>query len=278
MFASSRTAVVPRGFRLVRSVSVTRGGGFFVAVEPTVDLAEFDQTYRLEHEQRFTPERTGQEVDVLIEVLKLNPLERVLDLGCGWGRHLSELKKRGFENLVGVDVQGAFLASVEGVTMLEGDAARLEFEAEFDAVYCAFSALLSTPDAASRVFSSVAKALKPGGRFLFDVTNRERLVQAGTSRSWRGGDRLPGLTQLPWVLEETRFDLSTGAQVISQTRVYPDGHTETRTPTRFHYTLAELVRLLQTAGLTVMDVYGDWQLNPYTAESPRTLLVSRKDT
>ena len=240
-------------------------------VKPTVNLAEFDQTYRLEHEQRFTPERTGREVDVLIEVLGLNPSERVLDLGCGWGRHLAELKKRGFENLVGVDVQGAFLEPVEGVTMLEGYAAQLEFEAEFDAVYCAFSALLSTPDAAQNVFSAVSRALKPGGRFLFDVTNRERLVQAEPSRSWRGGDGLP------WVLEETRFDLLTGAQVISQTRVYPGGHTETRTLTRFHYTLAELAQILQSAGLTVADVYGDWQLHPYTAESPRTLLIARKE-
>ncbi len=243
-------------------------------IRPTVNLAEFDQTYRLEHEQRFTPERTGREVDVLARVLELNPLERVLDLGCGWGRHLAELKKRGFKNLVGVDVQGAFLESLDGVTMLEGDAARLEFKSEFDAAYCAFSALLSAPDAAQNVFSAVARALKPGGRFLFDVTNREPLVQAGTSRSWRGGD---GLAELPWVLEESRFDLLTGAQFISQIRVYSGGHTETRTLTRFHYTLAELARLLQNAGLTVANVYGGWGLEPYTAESPRTLLVTRKE-
>ena len=237
----------------------------------TANLAEFDEVYRLEHEQRFTPERTGREVDVLVNVLELKPLERVLDLGCGWGRHLAELKRRGFENLVGIDVQGAFLEPLEGVTMLEGDAANLAFRAEFDAVYCAFSALLSTPDAASRVFSSVAKVLRPGGRFLFDVTNRERLVQANPSRSWRGGDGLP------WVLEETRFDLLTGAQTICQRRLLADGHSDERTLTRFHYPLSELDRLLQTAGLTVTDVYGDWHLNPYTAESPRTLLVVRKD-
>lgn len=114
--------------------------------------AEFDAVYRLEHVSRFTSERTGREVDVLVNVLELKPLERVLDLGCGWGRHLAELKRRGFENLVGVDVQGAFLEPVDGVTMLEGDASNLDFRGEFDAVYCAFSALLSTPDAAPQVF------------------------------------------------------------------------------------------------------------------------------
>lgn len=240
------------------------------------NLAEFDEVYRLEHEQRFTPERTEGEVDVLVRVLDLGPHERVLDLGCGWGRHLAELKKLGFENLVGVDAQGAFLEPIPGVTMLEGDAARLEFGAEFDAVYCAFNALFSAPDVsmsilvALSVFSGVAGALKPSGRFLFDTTNRERLVTNAPTRTWRGGG------DLPWVLEETCFDLLTCAQTIVQKRLFADGRSDERTLTRFHHTLAELVRLLQSAGLTVTDVYGDWQ-NPYTAQSARTMLLTRKD-
>lgn len=235
------------------------------------NLQEFDEVYRLEHVSRFTPERTGREVDVLVNVLKLKPLERVLDLGCGWGRHLAELKRRGFENLVGVDVQGAFLEPLDGVTMIEGDASKLEFRAEFDAAYCAFSALFSTPDTAPNVFAAVTRALKPGGRFLFDVTNRERLVRAEASRSWRGGNGLP------WTLEETRFDLLTGTQTILQKRLSADGRLDERTLIRFHYPLAELARLLQNAGLAVTDVYGDWQLSPYTAASSRTLLVAGKD-
>ena len=108
---------------------------------------EFSELYRREHALHFTPERTTLEVDTLVAALTLRPHERVLDLGCGWGRHLTELKQRGFTGLVGIDVQGAFLEPVDGVTMLAGDAGALEFENEFDAVYCAFSALfqLRTP-------------------------------------------------------------------------------------------------------------------------------------
>ena len=68
----------------------------------------------------------------------------------------------------------------------------------------------------------------------------------------------------------------TGAQTSCQRRLFVDGRSDERTLTRFHYTLAELARRLQNAGLTVTDVYGDWQLNPYTAENPRTLLIARK--
>ena len=236
-----------------------------------VTAGEFDELYRLEHTQHFTPERTRLEVDTLVRALDLTSAEHILDLGCGWGRHLAELRRRGFTNLVGVDVQGAFLEPLEGVTMLERDAVKLEFGAElgtkFDAVYCAFNALFSTPDAAVNVLKAVSKALKPGGRFLLDTQNRERLVQTEHARSWRGGG------ELPWLLEESRFNLLDGVQTIVQKRIFSDGHTEERTLTRYHYTLTELVNLARVAGLAFTAVYGDWHLGPYTTQSPRTMLT-----
>ena len=235
--------------------------------------SEFDEIYRLEHASHFTQERTEREVGTLIKALELKPTERILDLGCGWGRHLRELKRRGFTQLVGVDVREAFLEPLSGVVLLEQDATNLDFGAELDAVYCAFNALFSDADTAPQVFKAVARALKPGGRFLLDTSNRERLAQAATPvRSWRGGG------ELPWLLEESYFELWTGAQHIRQRRIFADAHTEERTLTRYHYTLAELIKLCNAAGLTVSDVYGDWQLTPYTLEGPRTMLVTRKDT
>lgn len=249
------------------------------------DKDEFDALYRLEHALHFTRESTACEVDVLTQALELKPAERILDLGCGWGRHLAELRRRGFTQLVGVDVQGAFLEPFEGVVLLEREATHLGFEAEFGAIYCAFNALFSDADTAPQVFKAVSKALKPGGCFLLDTSNRERLAQAeNPTRSWRESTptragQVPLLRggELPWLLEESRFELWTGVQHITQRRIFTDGHTEERFLTRFHYTLAELINLCNAAGLTVRDVYGDWQFNPYTAQSPRMMLVAGKD-
>lgn len=237
----------------------------------TVSPDEFDAVYRLEHEARFTEARTELEVDALVQVLGLGTSERILDLACGWGRHLRELKRRGFGALVGVDVQGAFLEPIRGVTLLARDAADLEFDSEFDAVYCVANGLFSDPDAAARVLRGVARALKPQGRFLLDTSNREKVVQAGSSRSWRGGG------ELPWILEETHFDLRTGAQHIEQRRLFEDGRTQARTLTRFHYTLSELSERARAAGLSLREVYGDWRLEPYTQTSPRMIVLAEKD-
>ncbi|ADI15801.1 class I SAM-dependent methyltransferase [Truepera radiovictrix] len=249
----------------------------------TVDLSEFDTVYRLEHEARFTAARTRLEVDALVRVLGLQPTERILDLACGWGRHLRELKRRGFGALVGVDVQGAFLEPIEGVTLFEQDATRLEFEDAFDAVYCVANGLFADPNAAARVLRGVARALKPQGRFLLDTSNRERLVQAGTTRSWRKAAPpraelapLLGGGELPWILEEAHFDLRTGAQHLEQQRIFADGRCQTRRLTRFHYTLSELSERAHAAGFDVHEVYGDWTLAPYTPVSPRMIVLLTK--
>ncbi len=253
-----------RGVRLVRT-RYFGGGGF--AVINRVDPGEFDAIYRLEHEARFTAARTTREVDVLVDVLGLQPSERILDLACGWGRHLRELKRRGFKELVGVDVQGAFLEPIGGVALLAQDATQLELEGAFDAAYCVANGLFTAPEAAAQVLQGVARALRPQGRFLLDTSNRERLVQAGSTRSWRGGGALP------WILEASRFDLRTGAQHLEQRRLFADGRCETRHLTRFHYTLTELAERARAAGFGVREVYGDWTLAPYTPSSPRMLML-----
>ncbi len=241
--------------------------------------SEFDAVYRLEHEAQFTPERSSREADALIRALNLRPGERILDVACGWGRHLKELKLRGFTDLTGVDVQGAFLEPIARVKLLACDATALDLGATFDAAYCVANGFFSEADSAERVLWEVAHALKPKGRFLLDTTNHGRLVQAGPTRSWRGGDTLP------WILEESHFDLRTGAQRLEQRRILEDGRaeiktetrTETRTLTRFHYTLAETVKLFCVAGLSVREVYGDWTLEPYTLHSPRMIVLADKE-
>src|SRR6476646_2231784 len=49
-------------------------------------------------------ERTRREVDFAVERLELAPGARVLDVGCGHGRHSLELARRGF-GVVGVDLR-----------------------------------------------------------------------------------------------------------------------------------------------------------------------------
>jgi SAM-dependent methyltransferase len=114
---------------------------------------------------------TVQEVDAIVEWLGLVPGERVLDVGCGPGRHSLELARRGIET-VGVDISERFVAiareSASGLASFERmDARRLPFVEEFDAAIClcqgAFGLMTADGDDVT-VLAGIARALKPGGR------------------------------------------------------------------------------------------------------------------
>ncbi|HEX8582053.1 MAG TPA: class I SAM-dependent methyltransferase, partial [Acidimicrobiales bacterium] len=80
---------------------------------------------------------TAQEVAFLVDVLGLRPGQRVLDVGCGPGRHAHALARLGVE-VVGVDVSARFVDLARrdappGATFVRADARDLAFDAEFDA-------------------------------------------------------------------------------------------------------------------------------------------------
>ena len=91
--------------------------------------------------------------------------ERILDLGCGDGVLTAELISRGAQ-VVGVDTSDDLLraATKRGLDVRHMDGQALQFDAEFDAVFS--NAALHWMRDGAAVASGVARALKPGGRFV----------------------------------------------------------------------------------------------------------------
>ena len=120
---------------------------------------------------------TVSEVDTLVDVLDLVPGGRVLDVGCGPGRHSHELARRGYE-VVGLDTSETFVAlarrdAPRGATFVHGDARTMSFDSEFDAAISlcqgAFG-LAGGPgsdtavlDPDSAVLDRIVAAVRPGG-------------------------------------------------------------------------------------------------------------------
>lgn len=121
---------------------------------------------------------TEQEVAFLVDELGLEPGMRVLDVGCGPGRHAHALGRRGIA-VHGVDISERFVAlarheAPEGVTFERLDARHLAFDGAFDAAISlcqgAFGlaaggpAGLAATDPDAVVLDGIARALRPGGR------------------------------------------------------------------------------------------------------------------
>src|SRR5688572_16337634 len=101
----------------------------------------------------------------LIELLQLQPGQRVLDLGCGDGFLTRKLVERGFR-VLGVDAspQQVEAARALGLSAQVKDGEALDFEAEFDAVFS--NATLHWLKRTERMAQGVARALVPGGQFV----------------------------------------------------------------------------------------------------------------
>ena len=122
---------------------------------------------------------------VRYELLGIQPGERVLDLGCGFGRHAFESMRRGahvvacdFSLAELKDVRGMFAAIREdeaatlpegaGGSATNGDATRLPFaDASFDRII-ASEVLEHIPDDTA-AFRELARVLKPGGTLAVTV-------------------------------------------------------------------------------------------------------------
>src|SRR4051794_28908573 len=115
---------------------------------------------------------TEQEVEYLVGALGLEPGQRVLDVGCGPGRHSLALARRGFD-VVGLDLSPHFVTLARDAACAESLAAEFEqcdvrtlaVDGEFDAVLCLCQGgfgLLGGRDEVD-VFGRIARAARVGG-------------------------------------------------------------------------------------------------------------------
>ena len=228
----------------------------------------------------FTPDRAAREAAFAQRALSLKPGDEVLDLACGQGRHAVLLAKAGLQ-VTGLDLQADYLdmakesARAAGVSIgtVRADMRMIPFDARFDAIMNMFTAFgyLESEDDDMEVLRQVAKALKPGGRFLLDMINREWVVDNYIQNEWRSEP------DGSLVLEHRELDLMTSRNHVSFTIVSPDGkRRESVGHNARLYTLTEMRRSMERAGLEVTATYGGYEGDPYTITTRRMIVVARK--
>jgi hypothetical protein len=113
--------------------------------------------------------------------------------------------------------------------------------------------------------------LRPGGRLLLDVSNRDWLLTHPQQRTW--SQREDGAL----LMEEVSLDLRTSRVTSRLTLILPDqGAGPVKQFDLRAYTCAELTALLHRAGLDVREVWGGADRSAYSAESRRLILLAEK--
>ena len=238
----------------------------------------FDERYDETHRE-IEALTTAGEVAGVTAWLDLRPGMRVLDVPCGAGRHAVELAARGIE-VTGLDLSERMLARARdraarrGVTVewVQGDMREIPWVDRFDAVINLFNSFgYFGDDGDRRALTGMVRALRPGGRQLLDLPNRDCYVNQVPPSYWDE-------TSTHWVLCAFRFDARTGTAVIDYTFVPKGGGVPEHRETRMRwYTLPELEAWLREAGAAVEAVYGDWDGSPFEGDSPRMIIIAGRE-
>ncbi len=124
-------------------------------------------------------DRTLAEVDFVARHLPLGEYGFILDLCCGSGRHAADLAHRGY-NLIGVDANESAIQRAQALNLKRAqfyvqDMRHVdELGMTFDAVVNLWHSFgYFDDDANQQVIQSLAHILRPGGRLIFDIYNRD---------------------------------------------------------------------------------------------------------
>jgi len=205
---------------------------------------EFFEEMGIEYEDYCFTQNTENEVQWMIKEFLTNPEMKILDVGCGTGRHAINLATKGYKNITAVDLSPSMIRAAKETA--EGknvqvdfrlcDARELPFENEFDAAIClcegAFG-LLENDTENYKILKAVHKSLKKHGIFILTTLNlfrdgkfdpmtcrtemeMEIIGKDGQKKILICSDRSYSFPELKWVLEQHGFEVILGANPFTK--------------------------------------------------------------
>lgn len=194
----------------------------------------------------------------------------LVELAIGNGRVAIPVARATGQAVIGIDSSPAMLAQARasaleaGVTLdlRQGDMRDFELEEPAGLIYCPFRALLHLPTWADRrrTFERVATALRPGGRFAWNVFAFDHRIAA----------RLDGQHVDQPVPHSVHYDVADNRIDLTLA--------EGGTSSLWWATKNEWLGLLDVAGLDLEALYGSFDRGPLTDSSGEYIFVAVRPT
>ncbi len=222
---------------------------------------ELFTNYANQYENESFTKGTLGEVDFIEKEIDFRRSSKILDIGCGTGRHTIELARRGY-SLTGIDLSESMLAKARQkaqqgglkVEFVQSDARALKFVNEFDLaiMMCegGFS-LMETDEMNYAILQSAAKALRENGKFIFTALCA-LFPLFHSIKDFLDAAKVEGTT----ACEGNSFDLMTFRDTSVTSVVDDSGNKKELHCSERFYVPSEITWLLKSLGFTTIDIYG----------------------
>ena len=220
----------------------------------------FENYAQVYDNENFTKGTLG-ECDFIEKELNFDKSLKILDVGCGTGRHAIELTKRGY-NVTGIDLSESQLKRAKEKAKAENliidfqrqDARNLPFDGEFDVaiMLCegGFS-LMETDEMNFDILKNVTKSLKPQAKLIFTTLN-------GLFPLYHSVDdfHASAVEEGNSICKNNTFDLMTfrGHDIVEFED--DDGNKNTLECNERYYVPSEITWLLKSLGYKTIDIFG----------------------
>jgi len=235
------------------------------------------------------PEQTTAEAEFLIQNLNCEVGAHVLDVPCGNGRLTFELANRGYR-VTGVDIAeefieearsrkaelinppanagGSDLSASISVKFILGDMRNIEGLGVYDGAFCFGNSFgfLEYADM-EKFLAGVARALKPGARFLVNTAMAaESVLPDFEEQSCHEMGDIVMTIKERYLAEESCVD--------SEYIFERNGEIDSRKAKHWIYTVAEIRRMLERAGFEVLHCFGSLKGEAFKLGSRELFVVS----
>ncbi len=223
-------------------------------------------------------EEAARLVQLLEDILSLEKCSKILDLGCGRGRHSIKLNRKGY-HVTGIDLSEQAIATAreKKVTL---DLKNIRFEVrdmrnplpeKFDAIVNLFTTFgyFKTDEENAGVLKSVKKMLEPQGIFVLDYLNARKVKT--DYQSYDEGN-------FQDIHYEIRRYISNNSIIkeieFSGDRI--DGKKEYSERVKL-YDLSWFEKEMAKHEMHIDHIYGDYKGNDFDPDtSPRMLIISKR--
>ena len=219
------------------------------------------ENYAEKYDQEVFTQGTIGECDFIENEINRDRSLKILDVGCGTGRHSIELSKRGY-TVTGIDLSESQLARAREkaksanltIDFRKQDARDLPFNAEFDVAIMLCEGgfpLMETDEMNFEILKNVAKSLKNGGKFIFTTLNG-LFPLFNSVEDFCASNKEDGNA----IYKNNTFDLMTFRD-FNITEIKDDaGNLKTLECNERYYVPSEITWLLKSLGFTTVEIFG----------------------